>query len=362
MITILSAATEPGFTTAINMASQIAIPVVLLIAAGQIASGAFAGRLTVGGFAGTTAICGVIIGMLWMLPTLITSAKKHGPTAETDTSPTTSLPPATPTLSATPTAPPAAQPDQPTDWTWVLQALVALVILAAIVGIGLAAWSVLSRRRASRRAAAEVRRTQLQRWANGVTALDVTSAHLMEFESDVEAVYFTRPLLADVDEPATATFYTAFAEANALHTEAVPTNDEQINAFVIAAAAAARAFGLADENARRKGRLGVIHGGRALTGDEKRKLGQARKLMAQALDPANTPDFAQTAQAKAQAVLDEVGLVIPERLTAEVTRSIEALHMPALSAGTSVAVLDCRRLIKSPTDPRSTDCEEESIR
>jgi hypothetical protein len=62
----------------------------------------------------------------------------------------------------------------------------------------------------------------------GVTILEITSANLMEFKSEVGSVYVTRPLLADVNEPVTARFYTAYAEAQALHTEMAPTDDEQI--------------------------------------------------------------------------------------------------------------------------------------
>ena len=72
---------------------------------------------------------------------------------------------------------------------------------------------------------------------------------------------------------------------------------------------------------------------RKLTRAETRRLEQARKLLAQALDPANTPELATQAHTKAHELLDEVGLIIPERLTATTVRSIEALHQTALPAG-----------------------------
>lgn len=155
----------------------------------------------------------------------------------------------------------------------------------------------------------------------------------MEFESDVESVYFTRPLLADVTEPLSGVFYTAYGDALSLQIETTPTDDDQISAFVTAANAAQRAFTAANDNALRKARLGVVHGDRKLTPEEKRKLGQARNLVAQALDHANTPELATTAHSKAQELLDEVGVIVPERLATSVVRSIETLHQSALTAG-----------------------------
>ncbi|WP_102145697.1 hypothetical protein [Mycobacterium hubeiense] len=163
-------------------------------------------------------------------------------------------------------------------------------------------------------------------------AVASVSERLWDFESDPESAYFTRPLLADVTEPDSAQFYSAYAKAQALHTEMVPLDDESIAAFVTAAGEAERAFGVADENARRKARLGVVSGGRVLTIDEKRKLGQARKLMAQALDTANTAEAAALAHAKATGLLDEIGVVVPERLATAVVHQIEATHRAALTA------------------------------
>lgn len=125
MITTLWAATEPGLTTVAdiattvaNMVGKIAVPIVLLVAAGQLAIRAITGQLTAGGFIRTAATAGACVAMLWTLPTLMTSAMHHGPASQTDSTPTASPPPPSPTPTPSPTpAAPVATPDQPTDWT-----------------------------------------------------------------------------------------------------------------------------------------------------------------------------------------------------------------------------------------------------
>jgi hypothetical protein len=67
---------------------------------------------------------------------------------------------------------------------------------------------------------------------------------------------FQRPLLADVNEPATAAFYSAYSAAQALHTPAIPSDEDAITAFVAAASSAQRAFESADANARSKAQRG----------------------------------------------------------------------------------------------------------
>ncbi|OCB26052.1 MULTISPECIES: hypothetical protein [Mycobacterium] len=226
------------------------------------------------------------------------------------------------------TPPPAATPDPPIDW--VTPATIGLgILIAALLILGTSRY--LTSRRVDKRAQQERRAAQIQLWQQGVTTLADTSEALMAFENDPESVYFTRRLLGDITEPATAAFYTAFGTAQALCTETVPADTDMVIAFVDAAAAARRAFGAADENARRKARLGISHGGRRLTPDERHKIDQAQKLMRQARDPAVTEENAHNALTKALNLLDDAGAIIPERLTANTTKSIETVHRRALT-------------------------------
>lgn len=204
-------------------------------------------------------------------------------------------------------------------------AAVMLVVLAvAVVG---AAVLLVRRYRRNKARSASARAAQVQRWAKGVQALNTARQGLIDFENDPLSVRFTRPLLADVNEGASAKFYTALGEADALHTEVVPHDDSRISEFVTAALAAENAWcAAANENALRKARLGIIHGGRVLLGEDKRKLAKAQNLISQALDPASTLEFAANALTKAQELLDAVGLVIPERLAVKTAHAIESIH------------------------------------
>lgn len=221
------------------------------------------------------------------------------------------------------------------NWTVVAIIGVAVLFVVALIFAAFYLWRSVSRHRSAAQEARDRREAQLQRWAKGVKAVESVSDKLWEFESDPESVYFTRPLLADVTEPDSARFYTAYAKVQGLQTETVPLDDDLIGDFVTAAAEAERAFGVADDSARRKARSGVVAGGRVLTPEESRKLGQARKLMAQALDSANTTEAAASAHAKATELLDQVGVVVPERLATAVVRQIEATHRPQLTAGSA---------------------------
>lgn len=128
--------------------------------------------------------------------------------------------------------------------------------------------------------------------------------------------------------------YTALAPAQGLHTEQVPVDDDAIAAFAAATAAARTAFDTADANARRKARIGIVrdeHGERALSDNERRKVGQARKLLAQALDATATPQFARNAHEKALSLLAEVGVDVPQRLVVKVIDALETSRRLALT-------------------------------
>lgn len=222
---------------------------------------------------------------------------------------------------------PAPVADAPIDVPWDAIGVVLAVIAGLAVGLLL-----VRRYRTGKARMVARRRDQLDRWGKGAAALAAAKQSLIEFECDPMASHFTRRLLADVNEPASAAFYLALGEAEALHTETVPDSDEQIAAFVTAALAAQRAFGAANENAARKARLGISHGGHILSAAERQKLGQAQVLMAQALDESSSAQFAKTAIGKARELLDLVGAVVPERLAAKALLSIEQVHRQALPA------------------------------
>lgn len=224
---------------------------------------------------------------------------------------------------ASPTPPPVspAPTPEPTDIPWEGIGLTALIVAVLVATVLLARRYLRGRART-----VALRAAQLERWDKGVKALSTVRQAIIDFETDPLAVRFARPLLADVAEPASATFYAAFGEADALHTEAVPQDDSRITEFVNAALAAESAWAAANENALRKARLGIIHGGRVLLREDKRKLSQAQTLINQALDPASTLEFAANALTKAQELLDAVGLVIPERLAVNTVQAIESIH------------------------------------
>lgn len=235
--------------------------------------------------------------------------------------------------------PPASAPSQSADWTTVVTVGgIAVAVIIAIALVMLTARYLIptvARRRAARgsqmRYEQARRAAQIELWQLGLHALAETSDAITAFETDPESLYFTRPLLADVNEPTTAAFYDAYEAARILRTDTIPADNEMIIAFTDAANAARRAFGVADDNARRKARLGIAHDDRRLTVDERRKIDQAHKLMRQAHDPALTEQHAHNALAKSLSLLDAAGIIVPERLTAKVTKSIETIHRPALT-------------------------------
>ncbi len=247
--------------------------------------------------------------------------------------PTTSAQPApaaAPASSApAPTTP--VQPSSPTDWTPLVIALAVAAAGGGLTYAGYKTWSAVQDRRHRKFLRDLKRQGQIDRWQIGVASFNAAAEALVAFETDPESVYFTRPLLSDTDEPATAAFHTAFGAAQGLKLETVPTDDTAIAAFVDAAAAAERAFNKADENARRKARIGIVHNDRRLTDPDKRKLEQARKLLSTATHPGTSPTEAQAAHNKALLLLDDVGLVVPERLVTNIIRSIETVQRQAIT-------------------------------
>jgi len=220
------------------------------------------------------------------------------------------------------------------DWRSVID-VAGAVGMIALLGAGFGGgWWWLSRRRAKRRAQDERRAVQIRRWNTAAADLAQADAAVMAFEMDPESVFFTRPLLADVTEPASSAFYTAYSTAHGLHASVVPADDDAITAFVTAASDALRAFEEADANARCKAMRGIVGEGRTLSDAQQNRLAQARTLMAQACDTTASPQFAQVAYRKALALIEEVGVRPPDRLVATTMRAIDTTHRLALpSAG-----------------------------
>lgn len=89
------------------------------------------------------------------------------------------------------------------------------------------------------------------RWDDAVLRHRATAQAFAEVECDLSAL-LRLPALADVEQPATARFIDAFAEANALHSEQFP-GPAYAQKFVEAAERAERAWVAAVEVAERKG-------------------------------------------------------------------------------------------------------------
>lgn len=88
------------------------------------------------------------------------------------------------------------------------------------------------------------------RWDDAVDRHRTTATTFAGFECDLDAV-LRLPALADVEQPATARFVDAFAEANALRTDAFP-GPEYARRFVEAVERAEHAWSAAVEAAERK--------------------------------------------------------------------------------------------------------------
>jgi hypothetical protein len=88
------------------------------------------------------------------------------------------------------------------------------------------------------------------RWDDAVERHRATAQAFSEFECDLRAV-LRLPALADVEQPATARFVDAFAEANALRTEQFP-GPECAQRFVTAVEHAEQGWAAAVEAAERK--------------------------------------------------------------------------------------------------------------
>ncbi len=128
------------------------------------------------------------------------------------------------------------------------------------------------------------------RWDDAVDRHRTTATTFADFECDLDAV-LRLPALADVEQPATARFVDAFAEANALRTDAFP-GPEYARRFVEAVEHAEQAWSAAVEAAERKRDT-------RFAPDERRLLARVRTL----LDVAATSTFESERRAAYQQAL-----------------------------------------------------------
>lgn len=163
--------------------------------------------------------------------------------------------------------------------------------------------------------------------------LRVTNA-FADFEFSPIDVAFTRRLLWDLTEPATARFYEAFGEANALRTHEEPRSAESSAAFVAAVERAAAAWDVADRNARDKAEQNVVSGGEVLSPERAKHRDTALAAMTLALNPSSTDAEAGTAWGKTVEALDRAGLTVPASKFEKLER-VEAVSraMRALTSG-----------------------------
>ncbi|WLF51541.1 hypothetical protein [Rhodococcus opacus] len=225
--------------------------------------------------------------------------------------------------------PPTAQDSEPFDWSILAIIVGGIAVVGIAVALVVAAKRARNRRKAEHERRDQARSAQLELWAKGVAAYNATCDGLMEFETNLESI-FDRPLLGDVNEPATAAFYAAFETAQERHLENVPYSDDQIQRFVDAATTAYRAFTAADTNARTKARANIVAGNRHLTRPEVRRTTLARKALAVATNPAAAPGEAQAAFEKVVELLAGI-TEIPSAAKTRMTAAITAASRPALT-------------------------------
>lgn len=147
-------------------------------------------------------------------------------------------------------------------------------------------------------------------WADAVKELDRVTAEFASYEFNPRAVMIERPLLRDLNEPATARFYDAFGDANALRTDSEPDSPEDAAAFIKAVERSSRAWDVANDNALRKGEQNISSSG-ALSTDQVSAKHRAAGMLDRALDE-NTPEAeAALSWTKTLETLNRAGMPVP---------------------------------------------------
>lgn len=145
-------------------------------------------------------------------------------------------------------------------------------------------------------------------WEDARTLLRTVTDEFAAFEFSPMDVAFTRRLLWDLTEPATAKFYEAFDAANMLLTDKPPADP---SGFVEAVRVADAAWKSADRNARDKAEQGISGGNQVLDADRIRHRDTAKAAMTLALDPATTDSEAGIAWSRSMDALSKAGLTVP---------------------------------------------------
>lgn len=232
----------------------------------------------------------------------------------TETTTSTSAPTTAPVAVSTPAAPSA-----PMDWTpliWIGAIIGALVILAlAAYLLVRTRHRILDRRTAAAALAADFAA------AKAVYA-QVADAYA-DYLADPYAI-FTRPLLDDLDQPRTAAFITAFADAGALDTDTCPATAERVQAFTDAARAAQTAWKAADTYARAIG-MGVQ------SEDTKRTVRRIRNALGLALDDTAAAGERASAMATVQRLSDGL-MTVPDRIYDRAKTAIETATRKQLTS------------------------------
>ncbi len=154
-------------------------------------------------------------------------------------------------------------------------------------------------------------------WDDACRRFAAVSEKLTAYETDIEAVYFTKPLLRDVTERATAAFYDAFGEAQLLLHDTFDADRDDAEELFRAVTKAERAWDAANANAQRKAAQNIVIGGRSLSEDQVRELNTAKRALARVLDPASSPAEAAKAWNLVQTTVDALRLRPSESLDAK---------------------------------------------
>lgn len=171
-------------------------------------------------------------------------------------------------------------------------------------------------------------------WTAARDELRRITDEFVAFEFSPVDVAFTRRLLWDLTEPATARFYEAFDAANILLTDTEPDSSSAAQQFIEASRVAVAAWEAADRNARDKAEQNIVSGNQVLTEDRVKHRDTALAAMNLALDPSSGDYEVGTALAHSLKALDRAGLPIPpSKLKKLESNELVARAMRALPAG-----------------------------
>lgn len=171
-------------------------------------------------------------------------------------------------------------------------------------------------------------------WTTAREELLRITDEFVAFEFSPVDVAFTRRLLWDLTEPATARFYEAFDAANILLTDTEPDSSSAAQQFIEASRVAVAAWEAADRNARDKAEQNIVSGNQVLTEYRVKHRDTALAAMNLALDPSSGDYEVGTALAHSLKALDRAGLSLPpSKLKKLESNELVARAMRALPAG-----------------------------